>query len=99
MAKTKWAVDGPDGTVLEVNGRKFAANDDGAPMMCSIYCQSLGRHVHVAWCRTDARSIATCGGLEHEHIKTVMQPEPSKPKDWITHNMYWRRSGAFLIHA
>lgn len=35
MSKTQWAVDGPDGTVLEVNGRKFASNDDGAPMMVS----------------------------------------------------------------
>ena len=29
MSKTKWAVDGPDGTALEVGGRKFGTNDDG----------------------------------------------------------------------
>ena len=33
MSKTQWAIDGPDGTVLEVDGRKFASNDDGAPML------------------------------------------------------------------
>lgn len=36
MSKTQWAVDGPDGTALEVNGRKFASNDDGAPMLVSL---------------------------------------------------------------
>jgi hypothetical protein len=33
MSKTRWAVDGPDGEVLELNGRKFSSNDDGAPML------------------------------------------------------------------
>lgn len=36
MAKTRWAIDGPDGTVLELDGRKFGANDDGAPMLVRI---------------------------------------------------------------
>lgn len=36
MSRTKWAIDGQDGTVLEVNGRKFGATDDGAPMLASI---------------------------------------------------------------
>ena len=34
MSRTKWAVDGPDGTI-EVNGRKFGSSDDGAPMLVS----------------------------------------------------------------
>jgi hypothetical protein len=36
MSKTLWAIEGPDDTVLEVNGRKFASNDTGAPMLVSI---------------------------------------------------------------
>lgn len=35
MSKTRWAIDGPDGTVLELNSRKFGANDAGAPMLVS----------------------------------------------------------------
>jgi hypothetical protein len=33
MSKTRWAVDGPDGEVIELNGRKFGTSDDGAPML------------------------------------------------------------------
>jgi hypothetical protein len=41
MTKTKWAVDGPDGQIVELNGRKFSANDDGAPMLVSSTRPSL----------------------------------------------------------
>ncbi|TFK93593.1 hypothetical protein K466DRAFT_91996 [Polyporus arcularius HHB13444] len=92
MSKTSWAVEGPDGTVLEVNGRRFGQNDDGAPMLCSMYCRSLGRHVHVDWCRR-ANDPAGCGGPEHAHILVHMQPRPSEAKDWITHRLYWERTG------
>ncbi len=91
MSKTKWAVDGGEGTVLEVGGRKFGMNDDGAPMLCSMYCRSMGRHAHIDWCRTDDH--ANCGGPEHEHIAAPMQPKPRKAKDWVTHGLYWRRMG------
>ena len=33
MSKTQWTVDGPDGTVVELDGRKFGSNDSGAPML------------------------------------------------------------------
>ncbi len=94
MSKTKWAVDGPDGTVLEVDGRKFGTNDDGAPMLCSMYCRSMGRHAHIEWCRSD--NPRTCGGPELEHIRTAMQPHPQKAKDWISHSLYWKRTGTSL---
>lgn len=38
MSKTLWTVEGQDGTVIEVNGRKFASNDTGAPMLVSSNC-------------------------------------------------------------
>ncbi|EJF62764.1 hypothetical protein DICSQDRAFT_57253 [Dichomitus squalens LYAD-421 SS1] len=93
MSRTKWAVDGVDGTVLEVNGRKFGSNDDGAPMLCSMYCRSMGRHVHVDWCRADDPS--KCDGPEHEHIKALMLPKRNKAKDWITHSLYWKRTDPY----
>ncbi|KAI1789535.1 hypothetical protein LXA43DRAFT_892776, partial [Ganoderma leucocontextum] len=93
MSKTKWAVDGGEGTILEVGGRKFGMNDDGAPMLCSMYCRSMGRHAHIDWCRTDAPG--RCGGPEHEHIAAPMQPQPRKAKDWITHGLYWRRTDPY----
>ncbi|KAJ7763628.1 hypothetical protein DFH07DRAFT_1059276 [Mycena maculata] len=91
MSKTRWAVDGPDGTILELNGRKFGADDDGAPMMCNLVCQEMGRHVHVDYCRAD--DAASCDGPEVQHLKTRMTPNPSRAKDWISHSLFWRRTG------
>jgi hypothetical protein len=34
MSSTKWAIE--DGSIVEVNGRKFGANDDGAPLLVYI---------------------------------------------------------------
>ncbi|KAJ7117660.1 hypothetical protein C8R44DRAFT_791229 [Mycena epipterygia] len=91
MSKTRWAVDGPDGTVLELNGRKFGSDDDGAPMMCNLVCQEMGRHVHVDYCRAD--DPAACDGPEVQHITTRLTPNPARAKDWISHSLFWRRTG------
>jgi hypothetical protein len=98
MSKTRWAVDGPDGTFLELNGRKFSADDDGAPMMCNLVCQDMGRHVHLDYCRTNTGD--RCGGAEMQHIATRLTPHADRPKDWISHGLYWRRSGtSFTFHS
>ncbi|KAH9046371.1 hypothetical protein EDB83DRAFT_2295029 [Lactarius deliciosus] len=90
MTQTRWAVDGPDGTSLELGGRKYSSNDEGAPMMCNLVCSSLGRHVHVDYCR--AGEDGTCDGAEVQHIGARIFPNPDKPKDWITHGLSWRRT-------
>ncbi|KAH9047121.1 hypothetical protein EDB84DRAFT_1462824 [Lactarius hengduanensis] len=91
MTQTRWAIDGPDDTGLELGGRKFSSNDEGAPMMCSLVCSSMGRHVHIDYCR--AGENAPCDGAEVQHINARMVPNPDKPKDAITHSLYWRRKG------
>ncbi|VDC04820.1 unnamed protein product [Peniophora sp. CBMAI 1063] len=91
MSQTRWAVDGEDGTSIEVNGRKFSANDDGAPMLCSMICSELGRHIHVDYCRSTDGS--PCNTADVEHITSQMSPNPRRPKDAVTHALYWRRSG------
>ncbi|KAJ6519102.1 hypothetical protein C8R45DRAFT_950246 [Mycena sanguinolenta] len=91
MSKTSWSIDGPDDTVVEMNGRKFASRDDGAPMMCNLFCQDMGRHVHVDYCR--ATEEAPCDGAEIEHIHIPMAPHPEQPKDWISHSLFWKRAG------
>ncbi|KAJ7430289.1 hypothetical protein FB451DRAFT_1500209, partial [Mycena latifolia] len=91
MSKTRWAVDGPDGTIVEIDGRKFGSDDDGAPMMCNLFCQQMGRHAHLDYCRAD--NAASCFGLEVQHIKTRISPDPARAKDWISHSLFWRRSG------
>ena len=99
MTQTRWAVDGPDGTSLELGGRKYSSNDEGAPMMCSLVCSSQGRHVHVGYCR--AGVDGTCDDAEVQHLTGRVFPNPDRPKDCITHGLYWRRTGAscFQFHA
>jgi len=91
MSRVKWSVEGAEGAALEVNGHKFATNDDGAPMMCNLYCADLERHVHIDYCRSE--NPASCSGTEIQHISTRVQPNAEKPKDWITHNLHWKRMG------
>ncbi|KAJ6514882.1 hypothetical protein C8R47DRAFT_1275662 [Mycena vitilis] len=93
MSKTRWAIDGPDGTILELNGRKFGSDDDGAPMLCSLVCQEIGRHAHLDYCRAD--DAASCDQPEVQHIKMALSPNPSRAKDWISHNLYWRRTDPY----
>ncbi|KAJ3555965.1 hypothetical protein NM688_g2286 [Phlebia brevispora] len=91
MSRTRWAVDGPDGTAFEVNGRKFGSNDDGAPMLCSMVCRDLGRHVHIDYCRSS--DAQTCRDANLQHITVPLVPNPDRAKDFLTHSLYWRRTG------
>ncbi|KAJ7117678.1 hypothetical protein C8R44DRAFT_199862 [Mycena epipterygia] len=91
MSKTTWSIDGPDDTILELKGRKFASNDDGAPMMCSLVCQDMGRHVHIDYCR--GTEDAPCDGPDIEHIDVPLAPNPDQSKDWISHTLFWKRTG------
>ncbi|KAG1805444.1 uncharacterized protein BJ212DRAFT_1391820 [Suillus subaureus] len=92
MSSSRWAIDGPDGTGLEVEGRRFSSNDEGAPMMCNIICQTLGRHVHIDYCRSQDATPCILNP-EALHISKRVLPTPDRPKDFLTHNLFWRRSG------
>jgi hypothetical protein len=105
MSKTKWAIE--DGSIVEVNGRKFGAKDDGAPLLvcitmfvpnriliffqCSMLCKELGRHAHIDYCRTEPGQPCTGPGIEH--ISAPLHPNPNKAKDFVVHDLYWRRTG------
>ena len=93
MTQTRWAIDESDDTGLELEGRKFSSNDEGAPMMCNLVCSSMGRHVHIDYCR--AEEDAACGGAQVQHINARMVPNPDRRKDAITHSLHWRRLGTF----
>ncbi|KIP12766.1 hypothetical protein PHLGIDRAFT_113364 [Phlebiopsis gigantea 11061_1 CR5-6] len=91
MSRTRWAVEGSDDPVVVVNGRKFGANDDGAPLLCSMICKEQGRHVHIDWCQTQQDEV--CSGAGFQHIDTLIQPQPTRAKDFVAHDLYWRRTG------
>lgn len=91
MTQTRWAIDGPDGTILELDGHTYSSNDEGAPLMCNSVCSSIGRHVHIDYCCTEAGG--RCVSEEVQHINGRIAPNPNKPKDAITHDLYWRKMG------
>ncbi|KAK0446849.1 hypothetical protein EV421DRAFT_1707267 [Armillaria borealis] len=95
MSKTRWAVDGPAGTSLEINGHKFGSEDDGAPMMCNLVCTEMGRHAHVDYCRAAPHAAPNCGSTEIQHVNGRLRPNPERPKDFITHSLFWRRSDPY----
>ncbi|KAG8930698.1 hypothetical protein FRC01_002392 [Tulasnella sp. 417] len=92
MELTAWAVEGNVDAVVEVQGRKFAAQETGAPQLCSSICRNLGRHAHIDYCR-NVKGGEECRDAESEHIKTRMLPHLDRPKDWISHREFWARAG------
>ncbi|KAG8219200.1 hypothetical protein J3R82DRAFT_13 [Butyriboletus roseoflavus] len=92
MSRTRWIVDGPDDVPLEIEGRKFSTNDEGAPMMCNLVCSAMGRHVHIDHCRADDEAACT-GNDELQHLTKKIQPDPNRAKDVLTHGLFWKRSG------
>ncbi|KAG8900671.1 hypothetical protein FRB99_005822, partial [Tulasnella sp. 403] len=90
MEHTSWAIEGAADVTIEVQGRKFGAQDNGAPQLCSSVCRNLGRHAHIDYCRNVK---GQCQEPESEHIKERMLPNPDRPKDWVSHKVFWARTG------
>jgi hypothetical protein len=89
MSNTVWFVHGDNKSPVEVEGRKYAAGDSGAPMLCNMICKSLRRHIHVDSCR--AGDDGVCGGGPGvQHIHDSASP---KKEDLISHRLFWERSG------
>jgi hypothetical protein len=93
MIATQWLVEGDaQDAIYELQGRRFGSGDQGGPMLCSVLCAQQGRHAHVDYCRTMAGSHCA-PGPEYQHITTRLLPNPTTPKDWVSHKLYWGRSG------
>jgi cytochrome c2 len=73
MSQTRWAIDGSDDTSVELEGRKFASNDDGGPMLCNMVCKSMGRHVHVDICRGSASHNSETQHVIREYLQTPIK--------------------------
>ncbi|CAE6353050.1 unnamed protein product [Rhizoctonia solani] len=93
MVKSQWLLDGPTpSAVYEFQDHKYGSGDQGSTVLCSFFCSQQGRHTHVDYCRSKPNQ-GTCGGDDHQHIDARVGPNPSVPKDWISHRLYWARSG------
>lgn len=95
MSRTResWEVDGPEGSRSELGRHKFPSNNGDALMPCNKECASIGRHVHIDTCHGDPHDP------EAVHINGRILPNPEQDKDWITHDLHWRRMGEFIISA
>jgi len=92
MSRSRWLIEGPDDATIEIEGRRFSTNDEGAPMLCNLVCASQGHHVHIEDCR--AKKADTCSGNDEiQHINVRSLPAASCPKDFVTHHLSWKRSG------
>ena len=91
MDQTAWAVEGTQDVAVEVQGRRFGGQDSGAPHLCNLVCSQLGRHAHVDYCRSHD---GPCQGNDSSHIDMPMLPNPKRPKDWVSHALFWKRTGA-----
>jgi hypothetical protein len=92
MTETRWAAEGPDDASLELGGHKFSSNDKGAPVMCNLVCSSMGRHTHIDFCCTDPEEPCEAAASQHMDLRII--PEPDRPKDAVTHSLYWKRTGS-----
>ena len=93
MTGIRWAINGLHGTSLELGGHTYYST--GAPVMCNLVCSSIGRHVHIDYCRADGNG--PCGNSEVQHITDRISPEPDRPKDVVTHSLYWKRMGSLRV--
>ena len=92
MSNSIWFVHGDDDEI-NVEGRRYAAGDSGAPLLCSLVCKSLRRHIHVDTCRSG--ETGRCGGgLGVQHIPDSTGPTQ---EDLVTHRVFWQRSGWYFF--
>jgi hypothetical protein len=59
-------------------------------------CKALGRHVHIDYCRAETPGQCRVSN-EVEHSTKKLRPEPDRPKDFLSHNLFWKRSGKSIF--
>jgi hypothetical protein len=94
MEHTTWFLE-EEKEGIEVGGHKYGSGDSGAPMLCSLVCKSLGRHAHIAGC-VAGENDQCAGGAEVQHVTSTRQMGRGVAKDWVTHNLYWKKSGQYF---
>lgn len=92
MKKTLWKTEKDSETVI--GGKKYTTGDSGVTMLCSLVCAQLGRHPHLAACRSVSGACQTDREASHTTV-TLPGSRGTMECDWITHKLFWERTGMF----
>ncbi|CAI2161359.1 15834_t:CDS:10 [Funneliformis geosporum] len=58
----------------------------------NFYCKDLGRHRHIDYCQNEKACKSGKSGQDIQHI-TNDKPNHDKPLDFISHRLFWERTG------
>ncbi|CAB5351424.1 unnamed protein product [Rhizophagus irregularis] len=80
---------------FEYAGHKLRVGDQGTFVLCNLHCKDLGRHRHIDYCKNEenCKSGNQGQGQDIQHINEKVQPNPEKPKDFISHKLFWEQTG------
>ncbi|CAG8440721.1 9944_t:CDS:10, partial [Cetraspora pellucida] len=84
MVQTEFTTEDNDNEFV-YGGHKLKAGDEG-----TFHCKELGRHRHIDYCN----NVDECKlnqGLQH--INGRVHPNPEKAKDFMSHGLFWERTG------
>ncbi|CAH1767672.1 9095_t:CDS:2 [Entrophospora sp. SA101] len=90
MVQTEFTAENDE---FEYKGHKLQIGDQGSFVLCNFYCKELGRHRHIDYCQ----NVEACknGQQGHEviHLDVPLEPNPDNKKDYVTHKLFWERTG------
>ncbi|CAG8691510.1 11749_t:CDS:10, partial [Racocetra persica] len=79
---------------FEFEGHRLNVGDRGDFVLCNKLCEGVGRHRHIDYCKDPTCEL---GGAKKEglleHITAKIGPFPNKKKDYVSHRVFWERTG------
>ncbi|RUS18258.1 hypothetical protein BC937DRAFT_88981 [Endogone sp. FLAS-F59071] len=76
---------------FEHSGFTFNTGDRGICFLCNMFCKDFSRHKHIDYCQNADPTI--CGAEGLQHIMQKVSPNPDRPKDFVKHSLFWKRTG------
>ncbi|GBB95541.1 hypothetical protein RclHR1_02560001, partial [Rhizophagus clarus] len=92
MTQTEFTITG-ESNEFEYAGHKLRVGDQGVFVLCNLHCKDLGRHRHIDYCQNAENCKLGNQGQDIQHINEKVHPNPDKPKDFISHKLFWERTG------
>ncbi|CAG8584575.1 25121_t:CDS:10, partial [Gigaspora margarita] len=77
------------------SGHRLTIGDRGDFVLCHKLCENARHHRHIDYCKTP--DVCKPGGAKSEgsfeHIPAILSPNPSREKDYVSHRIFWERTG------